>query len=299
MLDNLKVLDIENSYSIPSRTEPFRMFDAEFFPRYNQKGKYTYHSATFENLVAKITGGRFTLENSLNKFVHGNNYNDFTHSEIINAIERIENKFKISSGNLKLKRLETAVNFQSKVQLYKLFGLYVMDEFENMRKGKTIYGKKFYGSEYNVKDYDKTLETKLNGDLDAYGNKELAPNGTNRFEIEYKKMRPLNGVLVTLSDLRNKAVLEKLGLMILKCFDKVEILKDYNYSILTPRERELVFAGYSSQFWEVEKLNMNTRKEKRSRFKKCIKKLDSDLTINPKNETRNLMLEKINYLVSN
>jgi len=299
MIDNFKVEDVENAHSIPSRTKPFKLFDLNFYPRYNQEGKYAYHFATFENLVAKITGGRFTLENSLHKFVHGNNYTDFTHSEIVIAIERIEDKFKISSKNLKLKRIEVAVNFEYEKQFHNSFRLYGMNEFDKMRSGKTVYGKKHYGSEYNVKGYNKSVETKLHRKFDTLGNQIIAPKNINRFELEYKKMRPLNSLLTTLADLKNKGALEKLGFMIMKCFDKMQLSKKYNYSIISPRERELVFAGYNSQFWEEEKINMNTRKKKRSLFIRCVKKLDAELHIDPKNKIRELMVEKINYLISN
>lgn len=294
----MRLEDVAHTYEVPTRN-PVEMFGLNFYAYFNKQGNYVGHQSSFDGLNVRIRAGRLFIENSLHKFHKGNNYTDFTHSEIVNAIKRIEDQFNISSEDLKFKKIEVAINYPKTIQLHKQFGLYVMNEFENMRKDKKTYGKKFFGSDYNVKSYDKSLETKLRGSLDAMGNKTIIPLDINRFEVQYKRMRPLEPILTNLSDLKNRDTLEKLGLMIMKCFDKIKFSKKYNYSILTPRERELVFAGYNSQFWEEEKINMNTRKKKRILFNKCIKKLDSELSNDPKIEIQNLLLEKINYLVSN
>lgn len=179
MIDNFKAEDVENVYSIPSSTKPFNLFGETFYPRYNFEGKYRCHSASYRNLVIKITGGRLTIENSLHKFINSNNYSDFTFSELNNAIEQIESKLKIQSEHLKLKRIEVAVNIEYLEQFNNLFILYGMKEFDNMRSGKTIYGKKFFGSEFNVKGYDKTIETKLNREYDDLGTQIKAPDNVS------------------------------------------------------------------------------------------------------------------------
>ena len=304
MIDNFKLEHIGDYYKVFTDIrvyEPFERFGLSFYPRYNRNGNYSYHSALYHNLLVKIYGDRLTIENSLHKFYHGYNHSDFTHSEIVSAIEAIENYFKIPSEDLYFRRVEIALNINYPEQVHEQIQHYKLNQFENMRKGKTVYGKKCFMSEYNIKFYNKYIEDKLNNNSyinDRYSNDISIPKTEKRYEVEYKKMRPLKGTLTTLSDLKKKRVILALGQKIIKYFDSVVIQSNYDYRLLTPRQRELVFAGSNSDFWDTEKINMNTRSKKMKLYNSCIKMLDNNLSDNPKYEVKNLMLEKIHHLVT-
>jgi hypothetical protein len=197
--------------------------------------------------------------------LHGNNFTDFTLSEIQSSIEKVENILKIPSNEFRLIRIELGLNVLSDKQLYEYFSLYRSNSYENMRSGKTIYGRKFYLTDFNVKAYNKLVEMQLNpnsfsiNDRDYSNDKKL-----NRFEIEYKRMRELKACgLIMLSDLMNKDVMEKVMHRAMEKFKVIEMSKKYDYSLLTSRERELLFAGKNPDFWKTEKSkNYNTYKEK-------------------------------------
>lgn len=286
----------------------FEMFGIEFNRQHNISGKYAYHVGSLDNLKVIINPRGLLIQNSLHKFYHGNNWGDFKYSEIKETVERIEEKFNMSSKNFKLKTLEAGINVEFKLQMHELCKLYIMDEFDKMKKGKNIYGKKVFKSDYDFKIYNKYLETKLNNDydfLDVFGNPINCSKGRNRVEIKFKKMRAISSFITTLSDLSSNSNLEKLGNKITKYFDNVNFLSEnsflnnYDFTVLTPRQQELYFAGFNKIFWEVAKNNMNTRKKKRNEWKRCVKLLNETLINPPVEEFKKLILNKIQYLISN
>ena len=304
-VDNFKAKCESQVFRIDNRLEPYELLGIMFYPQRNREGKYLYHFATLQgNLLAKIDiCGVLSIENSLNKFLHGNNFTDFTLSEIQSSIEKVENILKIPSNEFRLIRIELGLNVLSVKQLYEYFSLYRSNSYENMRSGKTIYGRKFYLTDFNVKAYNKLVEMQLNpnsfsiNDRDYSNDKKL-----NRFEIEYKRMRELKACgLIMLSDLMNKDVMEKVMHRAMEKFKVIEMSKKYDYSLLTSRERELLFAGKNPDFWKTEKSkNYNTYKEKKAKYRSCIKKLDNNLLkqIDPKMLIMKVISDKVNYLLS-
>ncbi|QTY25975.1 hypothetical protein [Flavobacterium sp. CS20] len=308
MIDHIKVESLGYFYPELSggkefdRSQDFEKFGILFSRQHNRNGNYAYHVGSFGNLLVKINGRSVSIENSLHKFYHGNNYSNFTHSEINNAIEMIEEQFKIPSADFKIKSLEVGINIGYSSQLFEFCKLYIMDEFDKMRKGNKVYGKKVYKSEYDFKVYDKPLETKLNSEstlIDVFGKSIDLPEGINRIEAKFKKMRPISSIVSTLNDLKSSVNLENLGNKLVGYFDNANMRKQYDYTTLTPRQQELFFAGFERDFWKETKMNTHTRKKKRREWKKCIAIMDEALNNNPKQEFRDLMLGKINYLTSN
>lgn len=302
MLDGIKAECMSELFTV-ERTKPYVAFGKVFYPLWNREGKYIYHHSLVENLVAKINlQGKLTIENSLHKFWHGNNFTDFTLSEIQTSISQIENIFKISSNEFLLKKVEAGLNVTADEQFHNRFQQYKMNGFENMRKGKIVYGRKFYLTDFNIKVYNKYLETNLNPNSVKFDNTgNPIPINLNRFEIEFKRMRELNDCgLIMLSDATNREVMMNVVSKLLKKYNDIEMDGKYNYNILSSRERELFYAGKDTEFWNLEKeKNKNTYKEKRVKYKSCLKRLDSQLQNNPKELMLKTLSDKANYLLSN
>jgi|GEM_PF-761506 len=304
MVDNFKIEFTGNQYVIPSFENIVEIFNTSFYPHHNKEGKYLYHWANIQNnLVAKIDKRRnevMTIENSLHKFWHGNNFEDFTFSEILQAIDQIEKILNIPSRFLKFKKVEIGINIENNISSFDLLESYKMNDFDRMRSGKKVYGKKIFLTDFDIKYYNKFMETELSQRTNVIGSNSIfIPKNLHRFEIGYKRMRPLAGILTRLSDLRDIKTLQKLGNKLLDTFNLIDMHKDYNFSVLSPRERELVFAGMNSEFWEIEKINENTRKDKRRKYLNCIKRLNENLSEDPKELILDLLSDKLNYLISN
>jgi len=304
MVDNFKIEFTGNQHVIPSFENIVEIFNTLFYPHYNKEGKYLYHWANIQNnLVAKIDKRRnevMTIENSLHKFWHGNNFEDFTFSEILQAIDQIEKILNIPSRFLKFKKVEIGINIENNISSFDLLKSYKMNDFDRMRSGKKVYGKKIFLTDFDIKYYNKFMETELSQRTNMIdSNSVFIPKNLYRFEIGYKRMRPLEGILTRLSDLRDIKTLQKLGHKLLDTFNLIDMHKDYNFSVLSPRERELVFAGMNSEFWEIEKINENTRKDKRRKYLNCIKRLNENLSEDPKELILDLLSDKLNYLITN
>lgn len=305
-VDRFKAEYVSKEFEIDRRKEPYEAFGKLFYPQYNREGKYIYHHSKLRgDLVAKINlQGVLSIENSLHKFFHNNNFTDFTLSEVQTSIKQIEDLLKIPSDEFRLKKIELGLNLINDGQFYEQFGQYKMSGYENMRSGKKIYGRKFYLTDFNIKAYDKYLETKLNpnsimvSDMGVIVSKNL-----NRLEIEFKRMRELNRCgLIMLSDLMNKDIMERAINRVLEKFSAVEINKSYDYSLISSRERELLFAGRNPDFWAMEKINnKNTYKKKRSTYRDCIKMLDKSLK--EQDDLKIIMIQaltnKADFLLSN
>ncbi len=300
MVDNFKAEYVDLVKPIRSISKPFERFGLIFQPHYNYTGKYVYHWASLENeLVIKIwKNGRMIIQNSLHKFFIGNNFTNFTRQEVKLAVEKIENILQLPATKFKIINLECAVNFTTELPFHLMFNSFKMNPFDNMRKDKTVFGKKCYLNDYTVKGYNKFLEVNLNPNSDEL-EKSIVPKFLKRFEVDFKRMRAFSGKTLYLSDLKSVNTFKLFGNKLVDCFLNVEMNKNYDYSILTPRERELFFAGRNSEFWKVEKMNMNTRKAKRRKYLSIEKKLDLSIINDPQVEIENLMKEKVNYLISN
>ncbi|TLX24044.1 hypothetical protein FE904_18310 [Chryseobacterium indologenes] len=302
MYDNFKV-EYSQKFILKDivSSEPFDAFGYKFHPQCNPSGKYLYHRTSIENeLMIKIwKDGRMTIENSLHKFWKGNNYSDFILSEIRQSIEKIEDVLHLPSEGFILRSLETAINFETLLPFHLLLSSYRKNPFDLLRSSKTIYGKKCYMTDYNLKGYNKFLEVSLNSHSTFEDRLNVTKN-LNRFEIDYKRMRGLNSKnIIYLSDLTKSSSLISLGEGLLNFFDQIEMNKNYDYNILTSRERELFFAGKDPAFWEVEKMNKNTRKKKMAKYSQLKKKLENALEKDPQQEIRKLIKDKIDFLLSN
>lgn len=299
MIDNIKAefeSDIFNDFKPEDFYKPFHQFGIDFYPKYNRQGKYSHHIGSYKRLSIKAYLNCIKIENSLHKFSKGNNYSQFTKSEIVSVIEELEEVFGIPSYLIKVKKLEVGINIETSVSFYSLFNQYKSNKFESMRHGKKVYGSKSFMTEFNIKGYNKKNQTQLM--YRDYRYLDLSDN-LQRFEMEFKSMRPLKGLVTKLSDLKNANTLKELGNMLLCYYDSILFKDNYDFSTLTPRKRELVYAGMNDEFWETEKINMNTRKKKRTMFNKIIKELEANSDKNQKAEVRHIMFDNINFLIEN
>lgn len=222
------------------------------------------HQTIFENLLITIDDSEISISNSLHKLVKGNNYSDFTFSELLKAIELIEDITGIAAKEFTLKKLEFALNIETSKPAYKyleMFSDFKGKEFDKMRWGAFWYGIKYFFTEYALKVYDKTEFAKR---------KDGETTGKNilRFEIQYNRQRKIP-IVKTLSDLKNSENLKALFKQYIETVDKLNAIGNEDFSKISNRERELYFAGGNSRFWMVEReANRHTAKDKRKHFRK-------------------------------
>ncbi len=296
MIDFLKIEGVISDV-IGYESEPIMRFDTVFIPRYNDLGIYIEHRASINGLLVKLRYDRITITNSLHKYWKGNNYSDFTHSDITSSIERLEDLFKIRSENLQLRRIETGVNveFNTVSLAHTLFSSYKKNDFYPMRKGNKVYGRKCSLTEFELKAYYKKTEIILHNPSEPPSS-NISDN-LFRVEMPMLKMRPIKGVVSKLSDLKNRESLKYLGNRMIKYFEKIEMTKDYDYSSLSANRIGLFFAGINNDYWK--QLNIHTRKKNRTEYLRIRKQLDKLLEDDTQKHLIELIRDKVNYLVYN
>ncbi len=164
-----------------NRKEAFDWNRLLFVPRVNEVGEVTGHTSKLENLhLVASDNYKLYIKNSLHKFYKGENYTDFTRSEVSEAISELE-LFIPNSSRAIVKKNAYGVNYLPNKQSEWLFHLW--QPFAPMQAKGNFYGSECRRSEYKIKGYDKEFEVLTqNKNL----TKPKIQKGLFRYEIENK-----------------------------------------------------------------------------------------------------------------
>lgn len=224
MVDKIKTKVILPKEQLPKSVRnreysPFLWNDIRFTAD-KEKGYVADKNSVFKiglgNLQLRFGRGEyadFYLLNSLHKLCHeGYNHTDFTQSQLIDTVDHISTSLGIEANMFKLNgQVELAVNIpvqDANGIISSCFGFKGLS-MDNMKDKQNNYGKKAFGSKYNVKVYNPILKLKYEGCKLHHDNNDLL-----RFEIAVQKyyINSIWGIpLHTLKDFQNKAILRDLG----------------------------------------------------------------------------------------
>jgi len=180
-----------------------------------------YYSVNWKGLFVKVMNDYIIIQNSLHKFYHGNNYTDYTYSDLKDTIAILCTEFEVDPSLFIIKKIEIGINipFEHHNLLTNNFTDIKNTEFIPMLHGGRKYGKKNSKSQFDVKVYDKTLQVKLKDGVDI--DKDVL-----RFEIVIKNMNFLykraNQIpLYTLKDFEDINLLLKLGELLTETYRNI------------------------------------------------------------------------------
>jgi hypothetical protein len=247
-----------------------------------------------DGLYFTLTQTKLIISNSLHKYQKGNNYSDFSFSELLKSINSIESATGISAEEFHATNQELAINIITPERLLEYLE-FIKDfkgrhYFDPMRtKSGVKYGIKCVLWDYEIKIYDKKEEMKQHYKLDTNEN-------ILRFEIKFKRKRK-SSLIQTLADFRDKEKLKLMFNKFIQIFQQVHSVEKEDLSLLTSRERELRYAGLNPEFWNYEKqANLNTEKSKRKKYNQIQEKITLE---NPMQEVLIPALKiKINELLN-
>ncbi len=243
--------------------KPFEWRELLFYPKYT-KGKLRGFESDYNGFRVFLYYDRIELSNSIHKFHKGNNYTDFTLSELMDAINTICVKFGIEANRWEIKKLEFGLNILTvkKADHYlDLIYQYKNREFEKMKAKHITYGKKFFMSEYAIKIYDKYVQTKKMYNV-------IIPENTLRVEFCYNQKRKLPKQIKFLSDLQDKDKFKELYNDLNVAISKIIFNDEVNVSNSTKEERVLFFASFNSKLLKVEeRINKVEAKEMKQKIK--------------------------------
>lgn len=207
---NNPLIDFIKIHVIGADTKAFfRHSILDFYTKVNQKtGEMDgFCMAEFQGLKFKIyeststyPEGRLTIEGSLHNYWNGgkHNWNDFSVKNLNDVIDDLQKKFDIKPEQCRLLQCEIGVNVDlGNNGVTKIVGHCIMHKkmsFKDYYTRKEGKYKLVAHQQYSIKIYDKGRQFRLKSEI-------------LRFEVSYKKMRPLNIIGVyNLSDLVKMSV---------------------------------------------------------------------------------------------
>jgi hypothetical protein len=247
MVDYIKIVALIDTLFSYNSFKPFEWRSLMFYPKFT-KGKLRGFESEYNGFRVFLYYDRIELSNSIHKFYKGNNYTDFTLSELKDTINTICVKFGIEANRWNIKKLEFGFNILTpkKADHYlNLIYQYKNREFEKMKAKHLTYGKKCFMSEYAIKIYDKYVQTKIMYSV-------IIPENTLRVEFCYNQKRKLPKQIKTLSDLQDKEKFKELYNDLNEAINIIIFNDEVDVTSSTIEERILFFASFNPNLLKVE-----------------------------------------------
>lgn len=237
-------------------------------------------------------GYALTIQGSLHKaFNNGINYNQFTFSNCIRAIELLTEEIGIDADLLKVQNVEFGVNVFEPIVSFDTIDnnllLHKLTPFKPYVRYNQNIGFECKHQQYSLKIYDKSMQENLDD---------------NVLRLEYKvtNMILLKSIGIKwLSDLRSKNKLEKVGNKIGSEF--LHILMDNCYLMekqdLTMKDHLFYYKARNVRYWKrlSKEYSKSTYTSHRRRFKRIVNKYSNqDLAEN----ISNLFIENWSNILS-
>jgi len=225
MIDYFKIkILIKAIEAIISRENSPQIINGIIFYPLVRKGVVIKYTAKFENLYLSIREDELTIQNSLNKFYHGNNYTNFSYTELQQTIVLIENLLGFPIRGARIISFEFGVVIEDNNIPLTLsrFGHYKGKPPVPMHTNGVIYGTRYANNCMVIKIYDKTSEIKRREGVQLnknYLRVEKLYMRSHINSISCLKDNPIN----TLDDLASWKTLEILSQDLVSSLTKIEL----------------------------------------------------------------------------
>jgi hypothetical protein len=288
-------------YRDKSKLENF-ILDKENFEIVNtvmeyHTGEITYpYTAKLDTMDVGVSEKSGYVKNSLHKLYNyrenseEQNFNDFSFSKICNEVDYLSKNI-IDAGNTKLTQLEFGLN----IEIVKSPEMLVRRNFfmhkykggsANNYQGKGEL-KQFSHDNFFIKVYDKGKQFKLD-------------NNVLRFEIKFIKSKEFQKLGVfNIEDLKDKNNLRKLFIYLIKRFDEMTIVDDFDENSISDINDYNKLSRYTNPtFWteEIKGVHQNKRARFRNEFEKILRRNN---LLKTKACLRALLCEKFIHLINN
>ena len=187
----------------------------------------------------RLKNDSLTIVNSIHKYFKGNNYTDYSLSEIEQTFIELSDEIGLDILNAKIKKIAYGLVIKTNAKKnYDSWLYHKSTKPSPMTKRGRVYGAKFHKTDYNIKGYDKSLESKLHYqvkiDFDLF-----------RFEVEvinmknlWKRKNPIR--IYTVKDLFSYEVVQYLMDDLLDKYNTIEKSPLYDFSKLNKQDRLIV-----------------------------------------------------------
>lgn len=278
MYDTIKIKHQVNQLPkevIEQQESPFFWKGLKWIPIFNKKtNQVKAYETTVSNLRLELKGNIISCNNSLQKWYMGNNYELFSYSQVVKALEKLDTilPFNVYNANIHYVAVGTVIEEDAEPILNTWLSLNGKQP-ESMLGNNKQYGKKFYFTDYNVKGYDKTFEVKTH---------ERIKIGKSifRFELEIytrnlNKRKNSIGIY-TVKDLIDKAKYQMLADELLSKYDKIEKQQSIPLSELNNKEKEVLALFQNQEILQQYKTDHSETFNNRRKVYNRIKKLSNN-----------------------
>jgi hypothetical protein len=202
----------------------------------------------YKGLIFEFKGNYVNLRGSIHKYWNNgeHNYNDFTTSNLLEAIEKLQKEFEINIFESRLNNIEFGVNLIVPFKADKFIRTLIFHgglEW-TLVDNQTMCFCEFEHSKYYLKIYDKGKQYRKTHDIQD----EII-----RVEIKVRKMEYLHtkGIKIEfLSDLLNTSYYEALGGLLLDTFKDVLIFDEtVDLTLLNAKQKDFYQSANNFNYW--------------------------------------------------
>lgn len=246
------------------------------------------HRAKYNGLILDRYTQSCKVNGSMHKYFNNgvHNYNDFTLSNYITALNDLSRVLNIAPEFIRIGRVEIGVNIDLDVDVNEFLSSVFMLEYKIPEMLGQI-GFIFKFREYDLKIYGKEL-AKCQDKLRV----ELVVKHKSKRDVIIKEFAPFCN---TLDDLTNSNIWRAFGSELLKVFGNIIIIdkESIDYSSLSPKEEKILINGSNPFYWR-KNWSRQTRNNHLKRFLGIIKTKGGD---NIKEVVKAKIEAKINELI--
>jgi hypothetical protein len=239
--------------------------------------KYEYLSCYYtyiNNLKLVLKNDKIYIKNSLQCFYMNNNYQSFSYSQVVDALNNLNQLVPFNVYEAIVTRLAIGVVIEEDAQkVCNEWQYYLGKPPVHMFDKNKIYGAKFHLTDYYLKGYDKTFQAKCKDKINI-GKPYF------RYEIEGKTKffnnKTNNVGINTVADLIDKEKYKKLCDILMSRYKMIEKEAEIDLSELTIKQKRLVASMRDFKIKEsIRKQHSHSYKTDREKYLKLMRNIDN------------------------
>lgn len=240
-------------------------------PIQNKKAFVIGYQTELQNIHLKLYGSELQIENSLQKFLMGNNYQDFTFTQVLTALDTLNKQLPIDLYKTTLSRADVGfVICHDTAQEVNSWLEYKGKRPLPMIKNNRVYGSEFRQTNNKFKAYDKTFEANKTSGIKL--NEQLM-----RVELKgnyrYFNNRKYPIGIYTVQDLIDPIKYKLLANELLNFYSAIKKNANLDFSNWSAKETRLYgYMNYADSAQAMKLHHKETHKKERGQYLKLLSK---------------------------
>jgi hypothetical protein len=264
-------------------------------PIQNKKAYVIGYQTELQNINLRLYGSELHIENSLQKFYMGNNYQDFTFTQVLTAFEKLNKQLPVDIYKSTKARVDVGVVIKHDTNQECSRWLDYKSKLPNaMIKRNTIYGSEFRQTNNKFKGYNKTYEALQTADVKLKEQlMRVELTGNNRFYN--KRTNPIG--IYTIQDLIDPIKFQLLASELLNFYASIKKKPNLDFSKWNTKETRLYgYMNNADSAKAMKKFHKETHKKERGEYLKLLSKYQN---VEQEKIVFDKLKEKVNFSINN